>query len=852
MVEDRNDSFWKRVAGAGVGMDLGLLLGLGLLAYLLFRHAASFKPMEGAILMMAAASLLRLGRGWWEWQRGLMEGGVLGDWVRRILQGERAPMRIPAGMRKGDLRTSAALNSVLGDALQTREELTRLRQAVSREWRELDALFEAIERSHASEQEGRQQGATRLEALGRDLRVAMEEGAGLDQIELNHRLRADQHRLQGQTFRAALGQVHGGLEQFENLLEELQDTFPRLRREEDALGRLADAGLRQGARLSLAVKGLVAHTPRLVEETQARQEWLHRFRQSADGVRDQTQALARRIEAFREESQIRIRTFSGAQGSMKGLDHVAQQTGLLAVNAAILAQQGGGSAGMAAIGGRLRSLADQTAAGASELERALDHHQQGLERETAGLWDLQEVTERLLSGTHELLRMAGHLDQQSHDLERALEIHLSLVDQVRQSSERAELSLREVGERASALESAHGRQWGVEAKIAPERERLFRAGGRLSEVGEELARISQMNIEEIWGILSRHQEVRISEAYRQITSEGFARLVAPPEDAAPVWNRIPWARAERRARFAEASGAPLPMGRKDAHGDLWMLLLGRDALGRAEPSALESWSCDATGQVWQLLLHEQLRNEDHRLALMETLKESPLLACFPGLSLRIAAEGVELRLSSPYPRLPDFLAGLGLALPVDASSWERSIRAAEGAVLPSQRLLWAGPSLGGLESPCLRLVHQWVQDDPEHENFLPWLPYEGQRPPCPMRDEQTVPMQPEVPVVFRCLGLGADASPLEPLRSRLLAAGAIEGGDGLVLCTVGMGHAHPEALLLRLFQSDAGLAGSFHPDLVPYQARLRDEVLNGNRGDSYRAAWSILEDLQKEGWVVPL
>ncbi len=853
MAEEPNDSFLKLILRSRIGMDLAMVLTLGVVAHLVFRRAGDIQPLEGAILMMVAASLLGLGRYWWRWQRALTQGGVLGDWVHRILQGEREPMGVPRGMRGDDRRVKAALNMVITDTRRSQEDLARLRQAVGSEWRELDALLESIERSHAVDQAARVQGAARLDALGRDLKCALEEGVQLDQVELNQRLRADQNRLQGQTFRASLGQVRAGMEHFESLLEELQDTFPRLRREEDALGRLADAGLRQGAHLALAVKGLVAHTPRLVEETQTRQEWFQRFRKSADGVRDQTEALARRIETFREETQTRIRSFSGAQGSLKGLDHVAQQTGLLAVNAAILAQQGGGSGGMTAIGGRLRSLADQTAEGASDLERTLDLHQQGLEREMAGLWDLQEVTERLLSNTHELLRMAGHLDQQNHELERALEMHLGVVDQVRQASERAELSLHEVGERAMAMEAAHVRQWGVEAKIVPQRERLSRAGSHLSEVGDELARISQMNSDEIWGILARHQEFRRSEAYRQVTSEGLSRLLAPSEESVSVWQRLPWARAQRRSRLASDAAGPLPLGRREPNGGTWLLLMGQDALDRAEPSALESWSCDATGQVWQLVLLEGLRSEVHRLALIEALKESPLPACFPGLSIRIESAGVELKLPSPYPGFPTFLAGLGLELPLEAGAWERPLRAAGPRSVAVQRLLWVGPyQSNGQDSPCLHLVHQWLRDDPEHEAFLPWLPYEGNRPPCPLQEDGPVPMTLEVPVPLRCLGLGADASQLHPLRDRLLAAGATEEPDGAVLCAIGVGHAHPEALLLRLFQEDAGLAGGSHPDLIPYRARLQQEVLKGTTGDPYRAAWSILEDLQVKGWVMPL
>ena len=570
-------SFWKRVTGSKIPVDLMGLPLLGAVAYLLFRHAAVLKPAEGALLIVATAALLRTGIGWWDWQRGLSKDGSLMDWALRILQGERMPMVVPDGLSKRDRRVAAALNAVIAEVQGGQADLTDLRHAMEREWRELDGLLGAIQNHHLAEGEIRLQGGGRLETLGRDLKTALEDTLRLDQIELNHRLRADQFRLQGQAFRGTLDQMRGGLDQFENLLEELQDSFPQLRREEDALGRLSDAGLRQGARLALSVKGLVAHTPRLVDETHERTEWLRRLRRSADGVRDQTEALARRLEGFREEAQSRIQSFGGAQGSMKELDHVAQQTGLLAVNAAILAQQGGGSGGMAAIGGRLRLLADQTAEGATEMERTLDEYRQGMEREIAGLWDIQEITQKLLSDVHELLRTAGHLDDQSHDLERALETHLGLVDQVRQSSERAELSLHEVGERAAALQSAHGRQWGVEAKLTPERGRLYRMGTRLAEVGDELARISHQSIEATWDILSRHQEIRRTEAYRQVTSEGLPHLLDEPRGDDQPGTASPGLATSAAFDSWRGATATATIGRRDFDGALRLLLLGQDA-----------------------------------------------------------------------------------------------------------------------------------------------------------------------------------------------------------------------------------------------------------------------------------
>jgi hypothetical protein len=404
-----------------------------------------------------------------------------------------------------------------------------------------------------------------------------------------------------------------------------------------------------------------------------------------------------------------------------------------------------------------------------------------------------------------------------------------------------------------ALESAHGRQWGVEAKIAPERERLSRMGMRLTEVGNELARLSQQNVDVIWDILARNQQLRQTEAYRQVTSEGLSHLLDGPEGAESTWNGIAWARAQRRFRLVEGRRGVTPIGRQDPAGGLRLFLLGQDALHCPEASALESWSCDATGQSWNLHLLPTLRTESHRLELLALLKASPLSTCFPGADMRIAPEGAQLRLPHPYPGLPGFLAGLRLELPVEPDLWDHAFQEAAPQVSDIQRLIWVGPNAGGgLQHQGMRLVHAWMRDDHRHESFLPWLPYEGHRPPCPWQaDPEMVDLLAD-PLPVRCLELGADATTLDPIRDRLLQAGATEGCGGMTLCAISIGHPHPESLLLRLFQSDEDLAGAFHPELVPYQVRLRDEVLCGASGDSYRAAWAMLEDLQREGWVMPL
>jgi hypothetical protein len=152
----------------------------------------------------------------------------------------------------------------------------------------------------------------------------------------------------------------------------------------------------------------------------------------------------------------------------------------------------------------------------------------------------------------------------------------------------------------------------------------------------------------------------------------------------------------------------------------------------------------------------------------------------------------------------------------------------------------------------MRLAHGWVSDQHHHECILPWLPYRGPRPPCPWPEDDDVAVIPPDPFPVRCLGFGVDPAILVPIQERFLRSGATAGPGGMALCAISIGHPHPEALLLGLFQPEGDLAGTFHPDLVPYQIRLREEVLGGSTGDPYRAAWSILEDLQREGWLMPL
>lgn len=850
---DSGQSIWKTALKSHIAQDLAFLPALGAVAYLLFGLRGGLQPLEAALLVVAAGALLMLGRAWWIWQRRQVSADIILDRIQRILDGEREIGSIPVTVSESDGLTVRALNTLLAESQRDKEALARFREALARDWKDMDGLLITLEQSHLSEEKTRAEAVRRIQTLGEDLKVALESTFDLNRVETMHRLKSDQHRLEGQAFTGSLNQVCAGLEHFQNLLEELHDVFPRLRREEEALGHLADSGLRHGAKLTLKIKGLVAQTPHLIEESHARAEALRRFRLTADIVRDQVEGLARRIEGFRDEAQGRIRSFGSAQRPMRELDSFAQQAGLLAVNAAILAQQGGGSGSLTAIGGRLRTLADQTTESTSGLERALDQHQQGLEHENSGLWTLQEVTHGVLDGIRDLLRMVDEMDRQAQELERGLDAQMSLVDQVRVASDQAEQSLREIGDRALGLESAHGRQWGVEAKLVPEIERLTREAQRLLAMGEDLARINLQKNEAIWEILARSQELKRSGVYRQMISGDMRTILHSDSELDPIWNRLSWSRTLRRPRL---SGMPLQVplvGWRDDHDWLHLQVLRLDALDQPEPLAVASWSSDGAGKVWALHLDPSLAGEDHPSALLEVLQQSLLKAYFTGLDCRTTTGGVELNLQVPFLGFPSFLAGLDLWMAIPDSGLSVQLKEPEPRRPYIQALLWVGPQVdpaGGLA--VMDLVHDWIRDDSAHESFLPSLYHPGPRPPCPLRESQGPETALPSPVPVQCLALGCDRDLLFPLRDRLLQAGAVEGPGGVILSAIGLGHVHPTSLLIHLFQQDMEMAGYSHPALAPFQARLKEEVLAATTGDSYQAAWMLLEDLQRQGWVLPL
>ncbi len=851
----QDHSLWEHFGGGRLLIDGVILAALGSLEYAILSHPSAIQPGEGAVLVMVFAGLLILGRRGISWQRALALNAFLPDWAGRILRGSRQPVVPPPGLTEEADLASRALNAVLADAQAAGQALATLQEAVARDWREVDACLQDTERTQVQARQARHEAAERLAQASSELRAAFEDTLQLDRIELDQRLRADQWRLQAQSFTGFLEQVKAGLGQFENLLEELRDTFPRLLREGDALARLANSGMRHGARMGMAVRGLVAHTPRLLEEAAARTDQFRQFRKAADELRDQAEALGRRMESFRTEAMERNRAFGGVQGSLQTVDHAAQQAGLLAVNAAILAQQGGGTAGIQAIGGRLHQLAGQTTRGAAEIERALEVHARGLEHETAGLWDLQEVTESLLAAIQNLLRWAGRLDQQGQELERLLDSEVTHVDQVRQLSEQAELALHEVGERSHAIETAMGRLWSVEAKLLPELERLSRSGGRLSDAGGDLSRISQQNIEEIWGILGRHREIRRTQAYRQVVTGDLAHLLAVTDPEGESVARMVWARSSREFRLAAPLELIRPRGACTPDGACSLQLLGLDPLGMPEPSALQRVSWAEEGREWLLELQDSLCSEEARMNLFEGLRHSDLLNCFPGTQIRIAHEGVRLTLSEPFAQLPRFLAGLDLRLPLSAEALAappRPVVAVPGRI---QVVLWTGPDLEpSTRSRVRERMHALAQEIPGHHLLLPEAAHAGERPPCPWVGEAmdaTLGLADCPPI--RLLSLAGAPADLARWRPRLAQAGGTEGTEGgPALVAVQVRPVDPVMLLIQLFGRGRGLAGEDHPELAPLRERLHREVLALEAPRPYKGAWDLLETLQAEAWLMGL
>jgi hypothetical protein len=223
-------SAWQELRGGRYLDEALALLALGGVTWLLFARARTIRPGEAALLVLVTSILLIAALRWWNWHQRLAQGGALMDGLARILEGGRELLSLSEGLSKADGQVVKALNALLAESRTQKADLAELQHAAARDWRELDALLGAIQNRHEEECAIQARGKARLESLGRELKRTIEGALQLEEVELNYRLRADQSRLQGAAFRSALDQVRTGLDQFENLLEELQDTFPRLRR----------------------------------------------------------------------------------------------------------------------------------------------------------------------------------------------------------------------------------------------------------------------------------------------------------------------------------------------------------------------------------------------------------------------------------------------------------------------------------------------------------------------------------------------------------------------------------------------------------------------------------------------
>jgi hypothetical protein len=272
-----------------------------------------------------------------------------------------------------------------------------------------------------------------------------------------------------------------------------------------------------------------------------------------------------------------------------------------------------------------------------------------------------------------------------------------------------------------------------------------------------------------------------------------------------------------------------------------------------EPSALQQITWSREGREWRLDLREELRAEDHRMGLLEALRHSDLEAWFPGLQTRITPEGAVLTFPWAFSDLPRTLAGLALELALGPASWEGPLRASVPLPEATQAFLWTGPDLDREPGHLALRLHGLVHEIPDHHLILPQGEYEGERPPCRWLGE------PEVAVVdlsdgprLRFLALGPAEACLSTWRDRILQVGGQEGAEGPTLVAVRIAPVDPVVLLLQLFRRDAGLAGGDHPSLVSYRDRFQSEVLAVEAQDPRRAAWSLLEAFQTEGWLLPL
>ncbi len=697
-----------------------------------------------------------------------------------------------------------------------------------------------------------------LDAFASELRAQLEDTHVMARVADRRRGLADAAASSlGSGVDSSLEILRNGLERQEELVQIIRDTMPRLRREGEAMAQLADRAMRRAARLGSAMKGVASHGSQMLEGTQDRSQQLLRMRELALDLRELGEGLQRRARNLQHVEGETGGSLEGIQESLRGIDHVAKQTGLLAVNAAILSQEGRGSRGFQVIGSKIRLLSEQTAQGTAEVARILGEHRLSMELDAMEVSSLAESVEQIHTRLHELILNMGRMDHHGQELERSLETHQELIRDLEATGREAMESLQEIPPRAEALGTLTLRQRAAEQEMESGQGQALRHMERLSEGAGALIRSREDAHRDLWMVVERQEALRQSKAFQALAHGRLHQL----------WDEARSRRTEERASWGAASnlraqrglilGRPpaLPPGLPGrAEADrVAIRLMEEDAFGLPRPAGLEGVQSSDGGRTWRLTLAPAIRHDEGRLALLVALREALHPAWIPDPDLVLADEGVRLTLPFAYPNLPLLLSGIGAELTLASGVPEEGIRPIGERAHLGLTFLWIGPSIPPhARHQLLQAVHGGVEHLPCHERF-PLGPAPGFGGPCPRCTGDVETRVGAIPpdVGFRTWRLGEAEASLEAWAENL--GMARKGADAeVVLGRVRLPYARPEALLLALAHPAAGFLDPAAPALAELDRELKADVLAFPGEGSAMKAWELLRRLERGGWIMPL
>ncbi|HJW33757.1 MAG TPA: methyl-accepting chemotaxis protein [Holophagaceae bacterium] len=849
---------WSHFGGRQLLVDAAILAVLAGLVGLMLRFPGALGPMEGGGLVAAVGFLLIMGRRALGWHRAITVQAFLPEWAERIAEGDYRTVEPPPGLDGEQRRVAGVINDCLRELGRLQEARQSLVADHLREWDAAEGLLKNLEAERERSFEYQESLLQELDGFASELRAQLEDTQVMARVADRRRGLADAATSSlGSGVEASLDVLRLGLERQEELVQLIRDTLPRLRRESEGMGQLADRAMRRAARLGSTVKGVASHGSQMLESVQDRSVQLLRMRELALDLRELGEGLQRRARNLQHEENESGGSLEGIQDSLRGIDHVAKQTGLLAVNAAILSQESRGSRGFQVIGSKIRLLSEQTAQGTAEVARILGEHRLGLERDAMEVASLGEAIEQIHARLHELILNIGRMDHHGQELERSLETHQELIRDLETSGREAIESLQEIPPRAEALGNLSLRQRASEQELESGYHQALGHMERLSEGAGALIRSQEEAHRDLWMVVERQEALRLSKAFQALAHGRLhqlwdeARIRRSDERAS--WSAASNLRAQRGLILGGAPALPPGLPGRVEEDRVLLRLLEADAFGLPRPGALESLDSSDGGRTWRLTLMPELRHDEGRLALLVSLRDALHPAWIPDPDFVLGDEGVRMSLPFSYPNLPLLLSGLGLELSLSSGLPPEGLRTSTRRTHLCINFLWVRATVAApMRLRVLQAVHGSIEHMPSHERF-PLGPAPGFGGPCPRCTVDSELRVGEIPpgVGFRTwvLGDGQDA-----LASWGHVLGLpLKGAEAeVVMGRVRLPYARPEALLLALMHPAAGFFDAASPSLVEIDRELKTEVLAQPGAASAAKAWELLRRLEREGWIMAL